>query len=172
MMRLPLSFLFLLLTAASLPAFAVEPASSARLDEVAERGRQVMPFNLEKTTHVFSKTNDGGRQEVLAKASKDKEQIRLIREHLSAIAANFAKGDFSGPAQIHGEQMPGLAELKDARPGQVKFAYRELPKGARIDFSTQDRSLIDAIHSYFDAQLRDHARHASMGGAHSHMHGQ
>ena len=172
MKRLLLSFLFLLLTAASLPVFAVEPASSARLDKVAERGRQVMPFDLEKTTHVFTKTNNGGRQEVLVKASKDKEQIRLIREHLSTIAANFGKGDFSGPAQIHGEDMPGLAEMKSARPGQVKFAYRELPKGARIDYSTKDRALVDAIHAFFDAQLSDHARHAMAGGPHRHTHGQ
>ena len=172
MRHLTTCLLALLLSMTAFAVAATEPASPARLGEVAERGMHVMPFDLEKTTHVFSKTNDGGRQEVLVKDAKEKGQIRLIREHLSAIAAKFAKGDFSGPAQIHGEDMPGLAELKAARPGQVKFAYRELPKGARIDYSTKDRVLVDAIHSYFDAQLRDHARHASMWGAHSHMHGQ
>lgn len=42
---------------------AAEKASEQRLDEVAERGSHVMPFDLEKTTHIFSKTDTGGIQE-------------------------------------------------------------------------------------------------------------
>jgi len=148
---------------------AAEPASAARLDEVAERGAKVMPFNLEKTTHVFSKTEHGGRQEVIAKDAADAAQIRLIREHLSAIAQGFAQGDFKGPAKIHGEAMPGLAALRGARAGQVKYAYQDLADGGSIDYVTDDPALVEAIHRYFDAQLSDHARHAMPG--HHDMHG-
>ncbi len=38
---------------------AAEKASEYRLDEIAKRGAHVMPFNLEQTTHVFSKTEKG-----------------------------------------------------------------------------------------------------------------
>lgn len=146
-----------------------EPVSPARLDEVAERGAKVMPFDLEKTTHVFDKNPQGGRQEVVAKDAEDAEQIRLIREHLSAIAQGFAQGDFSGPAKIHGQDMPGLAELRAAKPGQVKYVYEDLPDGGRLDYLTDDPALALAIHRYFDAQLSDHARHAVPG--HHMMHG-
>ncbi len=168
---MPVFILFLLLILiAALPVHAVEPADAMRLDEVAERGVHVMPFNLEKTTHIFSKTDKGGIQQVIAKDKTDAGQVRLIREHLSEIAAEFSQGDFSKPAQIHGDEMPGLAELKAAKPGQIQIEYRELPAGAQISYTTEAPKLIRAIHRWFDAQLSDHARHAVPGHPHQHEH--
>lgn len=152
------------------PLSAAEPANEQRLDEVAERGSHVMPFDLEKTTHVFNKTNDGGIQQVIAKDASDSEQIRLIREHLLEISTDFKQGDFSKPAQIHGDDMPGLAELTSAKAGQLKIEYRELPDGAQINYTTESPTLIQAIHQWFDAQLSDHARHAVPGHSHKHHH--
>jgi hypothetical protein len=149
---------------------AVEKVSEDRLDEVAKRGAHVMPFSLEQTTHVFSKTEKGGVQQVIVKNSSNAEQIKLIREHLSKISQEFIQGDFSDPAKIHGKGMPGLAELRTATPGQIKIVYKELPNGAEIDYSTADTKLIEAIHKWFDAQLSDHARHAVPGNPHHLMH--
>lgn len=139
-----------------------QPASSERLDAVAERGRHVMPFNLEKTLHVFDKTAHGGIQQVIAKDAGDAEQIALIRRHLLAISQGFQNGDFSRQRRIHGNDMPGVAELA-AGYAKVRFAYRELPNGAEIEYSAEESSLVDAIHRYFNAQLNDHARHAVDG---------
>jgi len=166
------------LTAASLlialsvtiPAHAAEKASEQRLDEVAQRGSHIMPFNLEQTTHVFSKTEKGGLQQVIAKDSSNIEQIKLIREHLSSISQEFMQGDFSDPAKIHGEGMPGLSELRTAQPGQIKIVYKELSNGAEIDYSTDNGKLIEAIHKWFDAQLSDHARHSISGHDSHQMH--
>jgi len=36
-------------------AQAADPASEQRLEEVAQRGAQVMPFALDKTRHIFTK---------------------------------------------------------------------------------------------------------------------
>ncbi len=149
---------------------ATEPADEKRLDEVAERGIHVMPFNLEKTTHVFSKTANGGIQQVIAKDKSDTAQVQLIRDHLSEISEEFEQGDFSKPAHVHGEDMPGLAELKTANPGQIKIEYTALPNGAQIIYSTKLPQFIKAIHQWFDAQLSDHARHAVPGHPHRHMH--
>ena len=149
---------------------AVEKADEKRLDEVTQRGAHVMPFDLEKTTHIFSKTAKGGLQQVIAKDKSDTEQIRLIRAHLSEIANEFRRGDFSGPTRIHGESMPGLAELRSAKAGQLKIEYTELPDGAQINYSGRSPKLIKAIHQWFDAQLSDHARHAIPGHAHQPMH--
>ena len=149
---------------------AVEKVTEDRLDEIAERGAHVMPFSLEKTTHVFSKTDNGGVQQVIVKDPSDTGQIKLIRGHLSKISQEFIHGDFSDPAKIHGEDMPGLAELRTAKPDQLKIVYKELPNGAEIDYSTDDLKLVEAIHQWFNAQLSDHARHAVPGHPHHLMH--
>lgn len=163
MKTLTLMFAVLLIAA---PAGAKEEEGARRLDKVAERGAHVMPFDLEKTLHIFTKTSRGGLQQVVAKDAADSQQIGLIRRHLSQIARDFRDGNFSAPTRIHGEAMPGLADLKAAQPGQIRIEYRERADGAQISYSTASPRLVGAIHQWFDAQLRDHARHATEGGGH------
>lgn len=137
--------------------------ASARQAEVAERGAVVMPFDLDKTRHIFTKTPGGGVQRVVALSADDQAQIGLIRQHLRDIASRFSQGDFSGPAHIHGEGMPGLKELRNAQPGQWRVEYRELANGGEVDYSSARPELVRAIHAWFDAQLADHGRHAMPG---------
>jgi len=170
MLRLmELSLLIILLIPG--PIKAGEKATESRLDEVQRRGAQVMPFSLEHTTHIFTKTDKGGIQQVIAKESADAEQVGLIRAHLGEISRAFAQGDFSDPEKIHGVEMPGLAAMKGAKPGQITIGYKELSNGAQIDYSTEVPGLIEAIHQWFDAQLADHARHAVPGHIHDPPHG-
>jgi len=152
------------------PVHAADKASEQRLNEVAERGSHVMPFDLEKTTHIFSKTDTGGIQQVIAKDKSDTGQIDHIRLHLSEITRQFQQGDYSNPEKIHGTAMPGLVELKAAKPGQIKIVYKELPDGAEISYATHIEKLKLAIHQWFDAQLSDHARHAVPGHPHDSGH--
>lgn len=144
---------------------AQQVASEARVQEIAQRGAHVMPFNLERTQHYFSKLNDGGLQQVVVKAPQDSEQVALIRQHLSKIATEFAQGDFSDPERIHGRDMPGLAALRQAKVGQLKVEYRAMERGAQIRYTSQEPTIIAALHQWFDAQLSDHARHAMPGHA-------
>ena len=67
-----------------------------------------MPFSLDKTSHLFIKTENGGLQKVNVKDKDDIEQIKLIRRHLLKICEDFKIGNYSDPIKIHGEQMPGL----------------------------------------------------------------
>lgn len=131
-----------------------------RREMVATRGAEVMPFDLESTTHVFEKREDGGLQQVVADDRDDDEQIRLIRRHLIEEAERFGEGDFHDPAMIHGEDMAGLHELMLGAE-RIKIAYSELPDGAQIQYTTDDTELVSAIHAWFDAQLADHAAHAT-----------
>lgn len=140
--------------------FAIESASEARLDEVVSRGVHVMPFDLEKTLHVFTKVEKGGVQQVIVKDKNDAPQITLIREHLSKIAREFNQGDFSNPVKIHGEKMAGLEALRTAEKGTLSIIYKELPDGAQIDYTSEKANLVTAIHQFFETQLSDHARHA------------
>ncbi len=142
-------------------------SQEARQEEIAEKGAQVMPFDLEETTHVFQKTQTGGVQKVVADDPNDAEQVALIREHLEEEAAAFRRGDLSDPSQIHGEEMPGLEELEEGAE-EIDIRYSELPDGAKIEYETSDPALVAALHDWFDAQVSDHGGHAEGGGASGH----
>jgi hypothetical protein len=160
---------FLAGTLLNIPAYATDTARDEHLNQIVKRGADVMPFDLEKTTHVFSKTKQGGIQQVIVKDSKNDEQIKLIRQHLLKISAEFKKGDFSNPAKIHGKDMPGLNVLRNTSSKDISFAYKELTNGAQINYTSKDIQIIKAIHQWFDAQLSDHARHA-VAGHENHLH--
>ncbi|MCA8052348.1 MULTISPECIES: aspartate carbamoyltransferase [Burkholderia cepacia complex] len=136
--------------------------TTARQKTVAQRGAGVMPFSLEATIHIFTKTADGGIQQVVTKRD-DPRQARLIRQHLAMIAQQFAAGDFEGPEQIHGKAMPGLAALRTAKPGELTITYRDLHNGGEIAYRTDQPRLVTALHQWFDAQLADHGHDAMAG---------
>jgi hypothetical protein len=141
------------------PAAAPPGPSDARLQEVAEAGAKVMPFDLERTTHVFRDEVWGGELRVVADGA-EAEQIALIRRHLSEESARFARGDFASPERIHGQDMPGLAVLRE-RASALAVRYAELADGAAISFRSEDPAVIAALHTWFAAQRSDHGRHAA-----------
>jgi hypothetical protein len=134
----------------------------ARQAEVAERGAEVMPFDLDATTHTFTKTRDGGVQAVTADDRGDETQVRLIRDHLLDERDRFRRGDYADPARIHGADMPGVAELS-AGHQRIAVTYAELPAGAHLTYTTTDADLVNAIHAWFDRQVMDHGAHAEAG---------
>ena len=150
----------------NLDSATANAADSGRQAKVQARGAGVMPFELKATTHVFTPSPDGGIQQVVAKNQLDNMQIHLIREHLQKIADEFSKGNFSEPAHIHGAAMPGLIELRQAKAGEIKVIYQDLPNGGQIRYSTAKPSLVAALHRWFDAQLFDHGSDATRGGHH------
>jgi hypothetical protein len=118
-----------------------------------------MPFDLEQTMHMFQTLADGGLQTVTAKDPANSAQIALIQAHLQEEAAKFQRGDFSDPATIHGENMPGLAALQ-AGARHLGIQYAPLPDGAQIRYATQDPALVTALHQWFAAHRSDHGPHA------------
>ncbi|AOB33930.1 aspartate carbamoyltransferase [Bordetella sp. H567] len=128
--------------------------------EVSRRGKEVMPFSLPATTHIFTKNAEGGVQRVVAKDASDDGVVKLIRQHLQEIRQQFLKGDFSAPSHIHGQDMPGLLELTKAEPGQLEIAYQDVEGGAQLVYKTKEPTLVAALHKWFDAQLSDHGQDA------------
>ena len=137
-------------------------SGASRQEAVAQRGADVMPFDLERTTHRFSKRPFGGIQTVVADDVTDDEQVRLVREHLRKEAAAFRAGRFDDPARIHGMEMPGLAELRESS-GRLDIGYADVRGGARLTFRSADQTLVAALHAWFDAQLVDHGAHSEPG---------
>jgi hypothetical protein len=162
----PLTGLLLLALA---PAFG-QTVDPSRQEAVRERSADVMPFDMNATTHIFAKTREGGVQRVVVKTPGDTKQTALIRRHLKDIADRFARGDFGAPTDVHGAEMPGLAALKAAVPGELHVRYRDLQSGAEIEYSSRDPKLVSAVHEWFDAQVADHGMDAMAGRDHDSMH--
>jgi hypothetical protein len=137
-------------------------ASAERQAEVAARGAEVMPFDLDATTHRFEPTETGLIQMVTADDPHDDEQIALIREHLEEEASRFAAGDFDDPAAIHGDDMPGLTTLRDGA-AEIDIQLEQLDDGARLVYTTDDPRLVEALHQWAQAQVSDHGDHAEHG---------
>lgn len=140
---------------------ALAQASESRLNEVEQRGSQVMPFSQNLTKHIFMSDTKGGTQTVTVKDSSDSQQIQLVRSHLKKEAQKFNRGDFSDPASIHGAEMPGLSTLQ-GQGEKIDVQYRELPNGAILVFSSNDSKIVTALHQWFEAQNTDHNGHRSM----------
>ena len=134
-----------------------------RQQAVAEAGADVMPFDLDATTHVFTDTDTGGIQDVVADDPGDTANIDLIRLHLADEANSFRTGDFSDPEAIHGPAMPGLATLKE-RFADIRVELTDTDSGARITYDTDDPAVVAAIHDWFAAQTSDHGDHAEHAG--------
>jgi hypothetical protein len=134
-------------------------ASPSRQEEVAAKGAKIMPFDLEQTMHHFQPLENGGLQTVTVKDPSNSTQIALIQAHLKEEAEKFHRGDFSDPAKMHGEDMPGLVALQTGAE-HMDIQYTALPNGAQIRYSTKDPALIMALHQWFAAQRADHGHHA------------
>ncbi len=140
----------------STATLAVEKASPKQVDEVQQRTQQVIPYDLEQTQMTFTRTVHGGVQHVIAKSPDNTRQIKLIQENLQKMANDFRKGDFSVTERIHGAEMPGLVQLKKAEKDDIKYEYKELPNGAQIHYTTEYPQYVQALHEWFDAQMKEH----------------
>ncbi len=154
MKHYPLISVGLLLFSTITPA--VETASPNRVDEVQQRTQQVVPYALDQTQFTFTKTVHGGIQHVVAKSADNIQQIKLIQANLLKMTNDFRKGDFSVTYHIHGADMPGLPQLKKAETDDIKYEYKALPNGAQIHYSTEYPQYVQALHDWFDAQMKEH----------------
>jgi len=146
--------------AACIFLIASPPAiGQTKQEHVHEMGQTVMPFNLDKTTHIFRMTDSGGVQSVVAKDARDRDQIVLIRQHMRHEAEAFQRGDYADPMSLHGKTMPGVSEI-ESHHRSISVAYSELPLGAALTFKTRDQHLVTAIHRWFGAQLSEHGADA------------
>jgi hypothetical protein len=121
---------------------------------VQARGQQAMGVDQYTSTHFFDALPDGGRIE-LQRDVDDAAGIAHIRKHLEAIAQLFDAGDFSTPAFVHMQSVPG-ASVMTAKRDAITYAYRELPRGGEVRIVTQDAEALRAIHEFMSFQRQDH----------------
>jgi hypothetical protein len=95
---------------------------------------------------------DGGAIELHA---KEKEAIPAIRAHLTAIAKQFAEGDFSAPMFVHGHAPDGADTMKKLR-GRIEYRFEETEDGARVRITTANAEAVRAVHAFLRFQIAEH----------------
>ena len=117
---------------------------------------QLLPYAVDQALEGFAKTPNGGIMQIIAKSANDTKQIKLMQQYLRQTADEYRKGDFSSTERFHGSDMPGLTQMKAAKSGEIKYQYKALPNGGQIDFSTEYPQLLNALHAWMEAQIKEH----------------
>lgn len=128
--------------------------ADSAFDALQQRGKAAMGVDQYTSVHRFDDLADGGRIE-LQRAAGDTAGVRTIREHLQAIARAFASGDFSTPAFVHMQEVPGTAEMARLR-GKIRYDFSPLPGGGQLRITTPDPDAIQAVHRFMAFQRGDH----------------
>ncbi|MGZ5052920.1 MAG: aspartate carbamoyltransferase [Methylobacter sp.] len=147
---------------------AKEPIASNGTEKNASSS-QLVPYDTQQALESFSKTVHGGIMHIVAKPADNAQQIKLIQQYLRQTAEQYKKGDFSSTERFHGPDMPGLAQMKAAKTGDIRYDFQVLPNGGQIHFSTEYPQLLTALHHWFDAQIAEHGSSALSG--HEQHHG-
>lgn len=122
---------------------------------VNEHGDKVMGFSHEKTTHHFVLTPDGGLIEVRANDLKDAASQEQVRGHFQHIVRMFAEGNFNAPMLVHSQNVPGTATMTRLK-NDLHWELQEIPRGARITITADNREALDAVHDFLRFQIADH----------------
>ena len=122
--------------------------------QLQERGAVAMGVNQYTSTHRFDALADGGRIE-LQRDENDTRDVATIRAHLKEIRAAFERGDFTTPAFVHAEEVPGTRVMA-ARREHIKYTYADLPQGGEVRITTSDPEALRAIHAFVAYQRKDH----------------
>lgn len=96
----------------------------------------------------------GGRIE-LQRDRDDSAGGHAIRAHLHAIAKAFQSGDFSTPAFVHMQTVPGTADMA-MRRAKIRYSLKELPRGGELRITTSDSTAIKAVHQFLAFQRGEH----------------
>jgi len=135
----------------SAPAAHGQDTSYAALQK---RGRQAMGVDQYTSTHKFDALSDGGRIE-LQSDKGDSVSIATIRGHIRDIAIAFKSGDFSTPAFVHMQTVPGT-KVMAAKHAVITYEPHDLSRGAELRIRTKDSDALAAIHQFMAFQRSDH----------------
>jgi acylphosphatase len=117
---------------------------------------QSLPYAVDRALEGFVKTANGGIMQIVAKSADDTQQIKQMQQYLRQTADEYKKGDFSSTERFHGTDMPGLAQMKAAKADAIRYEYKALNNGGQIVFSSEDPQLLNALHAWIDAQIKEH----------------
>src|SRR5689334_20931759 len=117
--------LYLISPTAYAQARSAGGADSA-FDALQTRGKRAMGVDQYTSSHQFDALPDGGRIELQRDVS-DSAGVAQIRTHLQEITRAFKAGDFSTPAFVHLQSVPGTDVMARKRD-LITYTYQELPR--------------------------------------------
>lgn len=129
-------------------------AQDSAYKAMQQRGQKAMGVDQYSSTHTFDDLPDGGRI-MLVRDPKDTAGVRTIREHLQQIAKAFPTGDFTTPAFVHMQEVPGT-KVMAARRDKIRYAYAPKPGGGEVRITTTDPEALKAVHAFMAFQRSDH----------------
>lgn len=138
---------------------AMHGGADPTFSALQERGKVAMGVDQYTSMHRFDDLPDGGRIE-LQRDSEDPDGVHTVREHLRGIAAAFAAGDFSTPAFVHMQDVPGTRLMAERRTS-IRYTFNELPRGGEVRITTTDPAALKAIHEFLALQRQDHRAHGT-----------
>lgn len=141
------------MSGASMPGMTHD-TSAAAFAALQERGKQAMGVDQYTSTHHFDDMTDGGRIE-LQRDGDNSIDVAQIRGHLQEIASAFKGGDFTTPAFVHMQSVPGAAVMA-AKRSAISYTYSALPRGGQLLIVSKDKDAIAAIHEFLAFQRMDH----------------
>ena len=118
------------------------------------RGALLMGVAQDASTHTFDALPDGGRLRYVMNEPDD-VGTATIRAHLRAIAAAFAQGDFSTPAHIHAQHVPGT-DVMAAHRNSITYTVTDIPNGAELRMRTDNPEVVQAIARFMAFQRSEH----------------
>jgi hypothetical protein len=123
---------------------------------VQARGADARAMGVDQysSTHRFDALPDGGRIE-LQRDVDDSAGVAEIRKHLREIAVAFKRGDFSIPAYVHDQQVPGTVVMA-AKRDAITYTERDLPRGGEVRITTSNPEALVAVHEFISFQRHDH----------------
>lgn len=140
--------------AAATPAFAQHSRHDTSFAAMQHRGKMAMGVDQYTSIHHFDDLADGGRIE-LQRDVDDSVGTRAIREHLNGIVRAFSSGDFSTPAFVHMQHVPGTTTMA-ARRSAIRYAFTPLPRGGAVRITTTDPAAVKAVHEFLAFQRGEH----------------
>jgi hypothetical protein len=133
---------------------AMHQAGDSGFKAMKGRGTMAMGVDQDRSTHRFTSLPDGGRIELTSDVD-DSAATAAIRKHFADIEKAFAEGDFSIPAMVHDQDVPGTDVMK-AKAAVITYRMREVPRGAELRITTRDKGAIAAVHRFLLFQRTEH----------------
>lgn len=155
MVQSRLAVVLLLTGACGAPTWSQE-AVAARIADVDLPGAAGAAQASPSTIRMFTESESGGIQRVVAKDPADEMQVRLVRRRLRDIRNTFLPGEIAPPSpHPFVADMPAPARLRDAAPGRVLVGYRDIPAGGELTYYSRDAGWVNALHDWFDSLASD-----------------
>ncbi|MEP7001773.1 MAG: hypothetical protein ABI969_14900 [bacterium] len=129
-------------------------AQDSSFAAMQQRGKVAMGVDQYTSVHHFDDLADGGRIQ-LERDRDDVAGARAIQAHLRGIAKAFSSGDFTTPAFVHMQHVPGSVGMANKR-AVIQYTVKALPRGGELRIMTSDTTARRAVHEFLAFQRGEH----------------